>query len=68
MYEDSTTVQYNLSLEAFFHAMAILNSAVRVAVLVKEKDQPVFSNPSAAKCGYIPWALHDKVKEESTDQ
>ena len=42
----TTTVEYNLGLEAFFHAMAILNSAVRVAVLVEEKGQPaVFSNP-----------------------
>ena len=64
MYEDSTTVQYNLGLEAFFHAMAILNWAVRVAVLVEEKGQPVFSNPSAAKCGYMPWVLHDKVKKK----
>ena len=44
--EDRTTVEYNLDLEAFFHAMAILNSAVRFAVLVEGKGQPaVFSNP-----------------------
>ena len=43
--EDRVTVEYNLSLKAFFHAMDILNSSVRVAVLVEEKGQPSFSNP-----------------------
>lgn len=37
-------VKYNHGLEAVFHVMAILNSAVRVAVLVKEKGQMPFSN------------------------
>ena len=44
--EDHTTVEYNLDLETFFHAMAILNSAVRFAMLVEGKGQPaVFSIP-----------------------
>ena len=43
--EDRIMVEYNLGLEAFFHAMDILNSAIRVAVLVEEKGQPSFSNP-----------------------
>ena len=62
-YEYYTTVEYNLGLEAFFHAMAFLNSAVRVAVLLEEKGQPVFSNPSAAKSGHMA-----KKKEKSTVQ
>ena len=38
--EDRTMVEYNLDLEAFFHAMEALNWAVRVSVLVEEKGQP----------------------------
>ena len=67
-YEYYTIVEYNLGLEAFFHAMAFFNSAFRVAVLVEKKGQHVFSNPSAAKSGHMPWALHDKVKEKGTVQ
>ena len=38
-------VEYNLSMEAFSHAMEALNWAVRVSVLLEEKDQLSFSNP-----------------------
>ena len=40
--EESTMVEYNLSLEAFFHAMEALNWAIRVSILVEEKGQPSF--------------------------